>query len=58
MSETPTKSLCENEAMGCNNEATVSVGHEGKWHLCDRCAALPHFKRYRVRKPLKKGAPR
>lgn len=34
--------------------ATVSVGRNyANWHLCAACAALPEFKRYRVRKSLK-----
>ncbi len=33
-------------------EAVVSVGADGRWHLCESCAALPKFKRLRVRKPL------
>lgn len=36
------------EGEGCPNPSTVSVGHQGIWHLCDSCAALPRFKRYKV----------
>ena len=32
--------------------AVVSVGCHGEYHLCAECAALPRFKRLRVRKPL------
>lgn len=39
----------------CKNEATVSVGAAGEWHLCDSCAALPFFKRLRKRTPLKRS---
>ncbi len=38
---------------GCPNEATVALGAKGEWHLCEQCAALPRFARYRVRKPLR-----
>lgn len=34
--------------------ATVSVG-DGKWHLCESCAALPQFKRYK-KMPLRRGS--
>jgi len=37
---------------GCPNKAALSVGAHGEWHLCRSCAALPRFKRYKVRKPL------
>lgn len=33
-------------ANGCQSQATVSLGR-GKWHLCDSCAGLPRFRRYR-----------
>lgn len=39
---------------GCRRPATVSVGADGRWHLCDSCAALPEFKRYRKRERLRK----
>jgi len=32
--------------------AVVSVGADGRWHLCESCAALPKFKRLRVRRPV------
>jgi hypothetical protein len=32
--------------------ATVLVGCDGAWRLCDRCAALQRFARYRKRKPI------
>lgn len=39
---------------GCDEVATLSVGTgAGNWHLCESCAALPRFKRYRRRVPLK-----
>lgn len=37
---------------GCQREATLSVGANGEWHLCEKCAALPAFKRYRNRAPV------
>lgn len=39
--------------MGCQNEAQVSVGADGDWHLCKDCARRAIFRRYRVRVPLK-----
>lgn len=38
----------------CRNDATLSVGANGQWHVCDACAALPEFAKYRRRKPLKR----
>ncbi len=35
--------------------ATTIVGAKGKWRLCDSCAALPHFKRFRSRRPVRRG---
>lgn len=35
----------------CPNEATISVGG---FHVCESCAALPVFKRFRKRVPLHK----
>jgi hypothetical protein len=34
-----------------HGDATVSLDG-GEWHLCARCAELPAFARFRVRKPL------
>jgi len=33
------------EHVGCQNDATISVGYEDNWHLCESCAALPRFRR-------------
>lgn len=30
------------------------VGHNGKWRLCDACAGLPEFKRFRARKRIER----
>lgn len=38
----------------CQNEAEVVVGKPGDWRLCRHCAALPRFKRYKVRRPIRK----
>lgn len=38
--------------IGCGNPATVSLGTDGRWHLCDSCAALPRFNRFRARRAL------
>jgi len=35
---------------GCKNPATVVLGAVGEWHLCESCAALPVFKRFKVRR--------
>ncbi len=32
--------------LGCKNQATTSIGN-GAYHMCDSCAALPRFSRYR-----------
>jgi hypothetical protein len=36
----------------CPNRATVCLGHNPSYHLCDSCASLPRFKRYRKRTSL------
>jgi hypothetical protein len=40
---------------GCKNPAVLSVGASlaNNWHLCERCAALPRFKRFRSRVELR-----
>lgn len=40
-----------------HGEAVWSVGVDGKWHLCERCAALPEFSRYRNRRRLTRRRP-
>jgi len=37
----------------CENQATVCLGRTTSWHLCDSCAALPEFKRFKVRVALR-----
>lgn len=37
---------------GCKNEAKVSVGANGFWHLCEDCAELPFFRRFKKRTHL------
>lgn len=49
----PRQGRAKYEGEPCHNEATVSVGADGKWHLCESCAALPDFKRFRSRRPIK-----
>lgn len=39
----------------CPNEAAISLGRDGAYHVCAACAALPEMKRYRVRTPLPVG---
>jgi hypothetical protein len=34
--------------------AAVIVGANGKWRLCESCAALPEFAKYRKRKKIEK----
>lgn len=41
----------------CSQDAALSVGSNGRWHLCESCAALPEFKQLRVRVPLKQEKP-
>lgn len=41
----------------CENEATVCLGTNPSWHVCDSCAALPRFSRYRRRVPLRRAQP-
>jgi hypothetical protein len=48
----PDRDSAAEESDGCRNEATLSVGADGNWHLCESCAALPAFDRYRKRVPL------
>jgi hypothetical protein len=36
-------------------EAVWSVGVRPSWHLCESCAALPRFKRFRRRSRLSSG---
>ena len=40
-----------------HGEAVWSVGVDGKWHLCESCAALPEFARYRNRQRLNRRVP-
>lgn len=35
-----------------HGKATTVVGARGQWHLCAECAALPEFRRFRVRRPV------
>ncbi len=41
---------------GCPNEATVVVGANGQYHLCESCSKLPRFKRFSKRS-FSKGKP-
>lgn len=34
---------------GCPNEATICAGSREVWHLCEGCAGLPKFKRFKKR---------
>jgi hypothetical protein len=56
--------LCEwDPARSCaaelNNEhqepAALIVGANGEWRLCAQCAALPRFRRFRVRRVIRRG---
>ena len=46
-----------NEPTDCKNEARVSIGAKASdnWHLCESCAALPAFKKYRHRELLNRA---
>jgi hypothetical protein len=48
----PVRGLPATDEEPAHAEATVSVGADGTWHLCDACAALPRFKGYRSRRPI------
>lgn len=39
----------------CRRIARVYLGANGAWHLCEKCAALPNFKRFKAREPLMRG---
>ena len=39
----------------CSKEATLIVGADGLWHICEACASMPEFRRFRARRPLRKG---
>ena len=39
----------EGSDTACANEAVVSVGARGQWHLCLSCSELPPFRKYRRR---------
>lgn len=39
--------------IGCQSDATICVGADGKWHLCESCSLLPRFKRYK-KTPLRR----
>lgn len=40
----------------CTNKAEWAMGRMGDWHLCYSCAALPAFKRFKMRTNLITGA--
>lgn len=48
----PEKNEAAKTSDGCQNEATWRVGSNGEWLLCEKCAALPEFERFRVRRKL------
>lgn len=52
----PEKSRAKYYGEPCPNEATTIVGADGRWRLCDFCAALPAFKRFRSRIPIRRPA--
>ena len=37
----------------CPNDATVSLGELGAWHVCESCSVLPEFKRFTFRKEIR-----
>lgn len=44
-----------NDSGACKRVARICVGASGTWHLCETCAALPEFKRFKAREPLVRG---
>lgn len=36
----------------CKNEATTVLGAKGHWHVCNLCASLPEFRKFRSRMPV------
>jgi hypothetical protein len=42
------------QSWGCPNDAALIVGANGQWRLCESCAALPKFNRFRRRKPIRR----
>jgi hypothetical protein len=38
---------------GCSSEAVLCVGSREVWHLCESCASLPRFKKFRKRMRLR-----
>ena len=53
----PTEKRPAFEGDPSHGEAKLAVGVDGKWHLCESCAALPEFARYRKRRPLFRRTP-
>ncbi len=45
----PVLNSASHEGSGCKNVTTLTVGHDGRWHLCESCAALPFFNPLRER---------
>lgn len=41
----------------CANEATLSVGYNGRWHLCATCAEDTRFRQLKSRVPLNGATP-
>lgn len=41
--------------LSAHDVATVTVGANGRWRLCDSCAALPIFKRFRWRRRIRRA---
>ena len=37
---------------GCRNPAEILVGAKGQWRLCQHCAVLPEFRRFRKRRRI------
>jgi 5-methylcytosine-specific restriction endonuclease McrA len=38
---------------GCPNPAALVVGSRGEWYLCESCAGLPRFGRFKVKVPIR-----
>lgn len=57
MTETMASNGMRTEERGCGKIAVVRVGSNGQWHLCETCAALPEYKRYKNRAPISQASP-
>ena len=50
-----TREQSEHPGGGCQNTATILIHGRNEYRLCDECAALPRFKRFKNRRRLVEG---